>query len=152
MFDYLHAFSSIAFSFFFFLRPHPQHMEVPGQGLNRSYSCQPTSQLKVMPDTRPTEQDEGSNLHPHGYQSDSFPTVPQWEFPFYFLIFAKNNNYYNFIVAMVIKKSLLENVIPQQKGKVRREAYISVSETTRGEQLFVCLFYFLNFQNTFGKI
>ena len=29
-----------------FLGPHPRHMEVPGQGSNRSYSCRPTPQLQ----------------------------------------------------------------------------------------------------------
>ena len=32
----------------------------------------PMPQLTAMPDPRPTEQSQGSNLNPHGYQSDSF--------------------------------------------------------------------------------
>ena len=34
---------------------------------------QPIPQLMEMPDPEPTEQGRGSNLHPHGYQSDLFP-------------------------------------------------------------------------------
>ena len=34
---------------------------------------QPTPQLMAMPDPRPTEQGQGLNPYPHGYQSDSFP-------------------------------------------------------------------------------
>ena len=33
---------------------------------------QPTPQLMVVPDPQPTEQGQGSNLCPHGYQSHSF--------------------------------------------------------------------------------
>ena len=33
----------------------------------------PTPQFMATPNPRPTEQGQGSNLHPHGYQSDSFP-------------------------------------------------------------------------------
>ena len=33
----------------------------------------PTPQLKAMPDPEPTERGQGSNLHPHGCRSDSFP-------------------------------------------------------------------------------
>ena len=48
-------------------------------GLCHSYSnagsklcLQPTPQLMATPDPQPTEWGQGSNLHPHGYQSDSF--------------------------------------------------------------------------------
>ena len=34
---------------------------------------QATSQLTATPDLQPTEQGQGLNLHPYGYQSDSFP-------------------------------------------------------------------------------
>ena len=34
---------------------------------------QPTPQLAAMLDPEPTEQGQGLNLRPHGYQSDSFP-------------------------------------------------------------------------------
>ena len=33
----------------------------------------PTQQLMAMPDPQPTEQGQGSNLQPHGSQSDLFP-------------------------------------------------------------------------------
>ena len=34
---------------------------------------QTTLQLMAVPDSQPTEQGQGSNPHPRGYQSDSFP-------------------------------------------------------------------------------
>ena len=33
----------------------------------------PTPQLTAMLDPWPTKREQGSNMHPHGYQSDSFP-------------------------------------------------------------------------------
>ena len=43
----------------------------------RSKPClQPTSQLMAMLDPQPSEQGQGSNLKPHGSQSDSLTTVP----------------------------------------------------------------------------
>ena len=72
---------------FFFLGPRPRHMEVPRPRVKLEitaaslcYSCnkrseprlQLTAQLMAMPDPQPTEQGQGQNLHPHGYQSDSF--------------------------------------------------------------------------------
>ena len=48
-------------------------------GLHHSHSnlgvelhLRPTPQLMAMPDPQPTEQGHGSNLHPQGYQLDSF--------------------------------------------------------------------------------
>ena len=78
---------------FVFLGPHSQHMEGSRQGRGRigataadlhcSHSnarcdpcdpyLRPTPQLTATPDPKPTEQGQGSNLHPHGYKSDSFP-------------------------------------------------------------------------------
>ena len=49
------------FLFFYFLVP------------NGSNSCQPTPQLTAVLDPWPTEWGQGSNPHPPGYQSDSFP-------------------------------------------------------------------------------
>ena len=67
---------------FVFLGPYLQHMEVPRLGSRmwavapslrhshsngRSEPClRPTPQLMAMPDPWPTEQGQGSNLHPHG--------------------------------------------------------------------------------------
>ena len=40
----------------------------------------PTPQLTATPDPQPTEQrGQGSNLHPHGYQSDSFLLSHNWK-------------------------------------------------------------------------
>ena len=36
----------LEFFFFFFLQPHPQHMEVPRLGLNQNCSCQSVPQLQ----------------------------------------------------------------------------------------------------------
>ena len=36
-------------------------------------NLQPTPQLIAIPDPSPNEQGQGSNLHPHGCESDSFP-------------------------------------------------------------------------------
>ena len=77
--------------FFFFLGPHPWHMDIPRIGVEleshqptapglhhshsnaRSKSClQPTPQLRAMQDPRSTEWSQGLNLHPHGYKLDSF--------------------------------------------------------------------------------
>ena len=67
--------------FFFFLKLHPWHMEVPrpAVGLHHSHSnsgsklcLRPTPQLMAMLDPQPTEQGRGSNPHPHQYQSESF--------------------------------------------------------------------------------
>ena len=84
----------IKFQFFFsfwvflpflgLLRPH---MEVPRS--NRSHSHWPTPEPQQWPtpqlmatlDPWPTEQGQGSNPQPHGSQSDSLTTVPQWELP-----------------------------------------------------------------------
>ena len=75
------------YTLIFFLLPHPWHMK-SDQGSNLSCSHQPitqqqqchiqamsttTPQLTTTPDPQLTEQDQESNLHPHGYQSDSFP-------------------------------------------------------------------------------
>ena len=46
---------------------------------------QPTPQLTTTPDPRPTEQGQGSNLQPHGSQSDSLTTVPRQELLLCFL-------------------------------------------------------------------
>ena len=60
---------------------HLQHMEVPRLGVelelklltyatitaHLSLIFRPTTQLMAMPDPQPTEQGQGSNLHPHGY-------------------------------------------------------------------------------------
>ena len=59
--------------FFFFLGPHPQHMEVPDQGSNWSCSCQPTPQPQECWILKPTEQGQELNLCPHGYQSVLLP-------------------------------------------------------------------------------
>ena len=66
-------------SFLPFLGPLPRHLEARGQigataaGLRRSHSnagsepsLRPTPQLTATPDRQPTEQDQGSNLQPHG--------------------------------------------------------------------------------------
>ena len=39
----------------------------------------PTPQLTAKQDPQPTEQGQGSNLQPHGSQSDSLTTAPRWE-------------------------------------------------------------------------
>ena len=41
----------------------------------------PTPQLMAMTDPQPTAQGQGSNLHPHGYQSGSLTTEPWRELP-----------------------------------------------------------------------
>ena len=55
-------------------------------GLHQSHSStgsdlclQPTPQLTAMPDPPPTERGQGWNPQPHGSQSDSLTTAPQWE-------------------------------------------------------------------------
>ena len=35
----------------------------------------------AMPDPQPTEQGQGSNLHPHGYWLGLLTTEPRWELP-----------------------------------------------------------------------
>ena len=64
------------FLFFFLLWPGLQYIEIPRLGLNWSGSCRPMPQpqqhqmwlmpqLVARPDPLPTEQGQGSNLHPH---------------------------------------------------------------------------------------
>ena len=55
-------------------------------GLGHSHSnagskprLQPTPRLMATPDPQPTEQGQGSNLQPHGSQSDLLTTEPRWE-------------------------------------------------------------------------
>ena len=80
-FQFIKNVFSVSFYFVFcFLGPHLQHVEAPlaatAAGLCHSHSnagsephLRPISQLTAMPDPEPTERDQGSNLHPHGYQS-----------------------------------------------------------------------------------
>ena len=51
---------------------------------------QPTPQHRATPDSQPTEQGQGSNPQPHGYQLGSLITEPRWEFPI-------SINYYYYI-------------------------------------------------------
>ena len=84
-----HTFNFFLFLVFAFSWLQPQHMEVPRLGvklelqlatsLHHNHSnarseprLLPTPQLTAAPDPQPTERGLGSNLHPHGYQSDSF--------------------------------------------------------------------------------
>ena len=70
--------------FFFFQGCTHSLWKFPGQGWNQSCSCQPmlqpqqcgiqlTPQFMATSDPPPTEQSQGWNPCPHGYQSDSFP-------------------------------------------------------------------------------
>ena len=60
----------------------------PGQGSNQSYCCQPTpqpQQLGIIHHSswhcwQPTERGQGSNPHPHGYQTDSLLLCYQGNF------------------------------------------------------------------------
>ena len=70
-------------SFFFFLGPHPQHMEGPRLGVESGLQLpayttaaatmgskphlRPTPQLTAMLDPWPTKRGQGSNLHLHGF-------------------------------------------------------------------------------------
>ena len=56
--------------FFCFLGPHSRHMEVPRLGIESELPAYTTA--TAMLDPQPTERGWGSNLFPHGYQSDSF--------------------------------------------------------------------------------
>ena len=62
-----------------FLGLHPKHMEVPRLEVEWELHLPPTPQSMAMLDPQPTEQGQGSNLNPHGYQSDSLTTEPQRE-------------------------------------------------------------------------
>ena len=76
---------NVCFAFFvFFLRAAPEAYGGPRlrvkSELCQSHSnarskpsLQPISQLTATLGPQPTEQSQGSNLRPHGYQSDSFP-------------------------------------------------------------------------------
>ena len=69
-----------AFFFFFVLRLHPQHMEIPRLGVESELQLlvytkaiarselrlQPTPQLMATLDPQPTERGWGSNPQPHG--------------------------------------------------------------------------------------
>ena len=46
-------------------------MEVPRLAVELDLHLRPTPQLTGTLDPQPTEQGQGLNLHPHGYQSDS---------------------------------------------------------------------------------
>ena len=50
-----------------------QHMEVPRLGVKLELQLRSIPQLTAMPNPRPTERDQGSDPHPHGYQLDLFP-------------------------------------------------------------------------------
>ena len=87
----IYIYRQIFFFFFFFLSLQgciSSMWKFPGEGSNQSCSCQTPPQpqqhgiravsvtyTKAHGNTgsRPTETDQGSNMHPHGYQSDSFP-------------------------------------------------------------------------------
>ena len=87
--------------YFLFLGPHLQHIEVPRLGVKSelqlpAYTTQPqhpgsepslrhTPQFTGMLDPQPTEQGQGSNLHPQRYQ-DSFPLHHNGNFLFLFCI------------------------------------------------------------------
>ena len=51
-------------------------MEVPRQVAESEPHLQPTPQLMAMPDPQPTEQGQGLNLHPYGYQLGLLTTEP----------------------------------------------------------------------------
>ena len=89
--DYINNsfFQEFYFYFICFLGPHAQHMEVPRLGVELELQLpatatatanagpepclRPTPQFMATPDHQPTERGQGLNMHPHGYQSDSFP-------------------------------------------------------------------------------
>ena len=87
--------SFLSFCLSLFLEPRPWHMEVPRPrgpvGAVASSLCQgqsnsgseprlwPTPQVTEEADPIPTEQGQGTNLRPHGYQSGSLTTEPRGE-------------------------------------------------------------------------
>ena len=77
----------VLFFFVFFFQGHTCGIwRLPGEGSNQSYSCRPTTQPTWDPShiydlhhrswqcwiLNPLRESRGSNLRPHGYQSDSF--------------------------------------------------------------------------------
>ena len=84
----LFSFFYFSFSFFFLFRASlvacgssqaRGRIRATTAGIHHSYSkarfepyLWPTPQLTAKPDPRTTDQGQGSNLHPHGYQSDYF--------------------------------------------------------------------------------
>ena len=87
-------------------------MEVPRLGveiratasrLRHSHSNQGSKppQLMVMQDPQPTERGQGSNLHPHGYQSDSF------------LLHHKGKSFLEFSTKAASRSSCSEMDVPE---------------------------------------
>ena len=61
------------FFFFFFLGLFLWHMKVPKLGVKSELLPVAYTTATAMPDPQATDGGQGSNLHPHGYSSDSFP-------------------------------------------------------------------------------
>ena len=89
------------FLFFHFLGLHPRHMNVPRLGLIRHTAAslchshsnagsephqRSTPRLTAIPDPRPTEQSQGSNLHPHDTSQIHFHWATTGTPYFFFLI------------------------------------------------------------------
>ena len=86
-----------SFSFFFlFIAAHASYGSSQARGrigatassLHHSHGntrfkpcLRPTPQVTAIPDRRPTERGQGSNPHPHGYESGWLVTEPQRELP-----------------------------------------------------------------------
>ena len=68
-------------------------------------------------DPYPTERGRGSELHPHGYESDSAPAEPQWELP------EKD--------PFLILKHSMETPLP--KVRVKSPTHASVWNRVRGD-------------------
>ena len=53
--------------FFSLIGPHPKYMEVPRLGVELELQLPAYTTAQSNPDSQPTEQDQGSNPHPHGH-------------------------------------------------------------------------------------
>ena len=74
------CFFFFGFFFFFWLLSFQGHTRsVWRLGVKSELQLPAYTAATAVPDTQPTEQGQGSKLHPHGCQSDSSTTEPQWE-------------------------------------------------------------------------
>ena len=98
----INRFTGLKIKLFFFLfrATHTAHGSFQSRGLHHSHSSagsklcvQSTPQLTAMPNPLPTEEGQGLNPHPHGYQQDSFPLCHNGNFSKSKLIITKGENW-----------------------------------------------------------
>ena len=112
------------FSFFAFQGHTYGIWKIPGQGMNRSYSCWPvpqpqqhgiqatssiTPQLMATLDPLPTQQGQGLNPRPHESQLGQLTTEPRKELPpciFFCHVWVLNFSFFPLLTLLALKGSI----------------------------------------------